>query len=488
MKTQQKKKKKKKKNTHTHTHSAWDAQRIFFQAQNTNTLLLRIGGVTYIDDAAQLADLRDVEIEEHVLSSGDTRGAWDVKSSVVEVAAMQAGLTTFIVLLLAVGAALFARDANRLVIAPIERMVGFVKQLADNPASAVPSRKLNSKKKKKKLKKQDETSVIEQALAKIATLLQIGFGEAGAAIITKNLQSGDQLNAMVPGEKMRAVFGFCDIRNFTDTTECLQEAVMPFTNMIADIVHTAVKENYGAPNKNIGDAFLLVWKLPDGTEITVPGAPSHQDTVTAYCDGALRSFLRIIDEIEASEELKRMVDIPSIRKRMPNYKVKMGFGLHLGWGIEGAIGSMLKIDASYLSPHVNLAARLESGTKMYGKELLLSDAFVRELSPAVREELRRIDRVTVKGSIEPMVLYTYDIETPRENDGTFTTYEKYRDLFHHGYDEYVKGNWGSAGGIMERCLRMWPNDEPARGILWYMSRSNFRAPASWEGFRALDSK
>ena len=34
-----------------------------------------------------------------------------------------------------------------------------------------------------------------------------------------------------------------------------------------------------------------------------------------------------------------------------------------GWAIEGAIGSMYKIDASYLSPHVNMAARLEAAAK-----------------------------------------------------------------------------------------------------------------------------
>jgi len=41
----------------------------------------------------------------------------------------------------------------------------------------------------------------------------------------------------------------------------------------------------------------------------------------------------------------------------------MGFGLHCGWGIEGAIGSDFKIDASYLSPNVNMASRLEAATK-----------------------------------------------------------------------------------------------------------------------------
>ena len=48
---------------------------------------------------------------------------------------------------------------------------------------------------------------------------------------------------------------------------------------------------------------------------------------------------------------------------MPNYCVKMGFGLHVGWAIEGAIGSDFKIDASYLSLNVYLASQLEAATK-----------------------------------------------------------------------------------------------------------------------------
>ncbi len=52
-----------------------------------------------------------------------------------------------------------------------------------------------------------------------------------------------------------------------------------------------------------------------------------------------------------------------LNERMPNYSVKMGFGLHYGYAIEGAIGSFYKIDASYLSPNVNMASRLEAATK-----------------------------------------------------------------------------------------------------------------------------
>ena len=36
---------------------------------------------------------------------------------------------------------------------------------------------------------------------------------------------------------------------------------MVFVNEIAAICHKEVYEHLGSPNKNIGDAFLLVWKF-----------------------------------------------------------------------------------------------------------------------------------------------------------------------------------------------------------------------------------
>ncbi len=50
----------------------------------------------------------------------------------------------------------------------------------------------------------------------------------------------------------------------------------------------------------------------------------------------------------------------------------MHFGIHIGWGIEGAIGSEYKIDASYLSPNVNIASRLNAASKQYGVSVLFS--------------------------------------------------------------------------------------------------------------------
>ena len=75
----------------------------------------------------------------------------------------------------------------------------------------------------------------------------------------------------------------------------------------------------------------------------------------------------------------------------------MGFGLHLGWAIEGAIGSIYKIDASYLSPNVNIAARIQSATDQFGVPLLVSSALSQHFSKFVMSKLRQVDYVTMKG-------------------------------------------------------------------------------------------
>ena len=78
---------------------------------------------------------------------------------------------------------------------------------------------------------------------------------------------------------------------------------------------------------------------------------------------AMFSFLKVIAKINKFSEILNYRKDDGLNKRMPNYKVMMGFGLHTGWAIEGAIGSFFKVDASYLSPNVNMAARLEAATK-----------------------------------------------------------------------------------------------------------------------------
>lgn len=156
---------------------------------------------------------------------------------------------------------------------------------------------------------------------------------------------------MIPGRKMVAVFGFCDIRQFTDTTEVLQEGIMEFVNQIAKILHLEVARHGGSANKNIGDAFLLVWKFPDWVRpadvdrCVRAGGPVAGEDVSNVADRALASFVLTIAELRRSSRLAVYRRNPALIKRIHDFRVRMGFGLHVGWAIEGAIGSEFKARA-----------------------------------------------------------------------------------------------------------------------------------------------
>lgn len=59
----------------------------------------------------------------------------------------------------------------------------------------------------------------------------------------------------------------------------------------------------------------------------------------------------------------------------------------MGWGIEGAIGSEFKIDASYLSPNVNLSSRLNACSKQYGLNMLISGQIRDMLPTGIQKQL-----------------------------------------------------------------------------------------------------
>lgn len=121
------------------------------------------------------------------------------------------------------------------------------------------------------------------------------------------------------------------------------------------------------------------------------------------------AFIKILANINMSTKLLEYKRDPSINKRLPNYTIKMGFGLHQGWGIEGAIGSEYKIDASYLSPNVNMASRLEAATRQFGVNLFISGELYDMLTTRCQKNLRHVDTVKVKGSDNAMRLYTCDL-------------------------------------------------------------------------------
>jgi len=435
--------------------------------------------------------LRFAELQEVIIESGSRVALADIPytrgsavSNILQV--------LFIIILLGCSSYFFHLDAERLVIGPISKMAKLVDRLNKNPLAPIEESADTGM-------EEFETGFVERALRKFGKLIQIAFGEAGADVLSKdNTISTDGIttSTFVAGRKMQAIFGFAIVNNFNACTECLQEDTMLFVNTIADIVHRACHDNQGAPNKNIGDSFLLVWRLDDDADISKP--------VGDIADDAVKSFIRASMEVQASEVLRKMTESPKIQEAIPGYRVTLGFGLHVGWGIEGAIGSMLKIDASYLSPNVNLAARLESGTHQFKVDILLSDKVFNMLSPDVQALHRKIDCVTMKGSQLPITIYTYDVPyfgattmgelyAHEDPDMDFwdnfppRTSSTFRKRHAEGVRLYLEGNWSESRKLLEMCIQE-NGDGPSKVLLDVMGAKKFIAPDGWKGWRELTSK
>ncbi len=268
----------------------------------------------------------------------------------------------------------------------------------------------------------------------------------------------------------------------------------------------------------------------------VNAIPGNKDAAL-IADQSVLSFLQIIIKLNTDKLIISYRKDPDIVKdiHLKNYKVTMGFGLHYGWGIEGAIGSTHKIDCSYLSPNVNISARLEAATKQYGVNILISGELFDLCSEDIQNICRLIDVVSVKGSIKPIKLYTIDFTTvhltkDKQSTLSLPTKERneklmkekeyvhfkgqkfgnlvkyvlttvhFKQLLNLNRDSrfvpthkdavqaYINGEWRKSRALFECCLEIDPNDGPSKTIYEFIKSNNFSCPSDWNGYRSLNSK
>ncbi|CAD2107639.1 adenylyl cyclase alpha, putative [Plasmodium vinckei] len=332
---------------------------------------------------------------------------------------------------------------------PIESILKKLKLMKSNPTLALEmqeellNHELDNILRTKQLKKECikgnyEILKMEENLMKLGTLMLLGFGEAGAKIISKNINDQERINLLINGEIVYSVFSFCDIRNFTEITEILKEKIMIFINLVAEIIHECCDFYDGSINKNIGDAFLLVWKYKKNyglnksfsnqeyakTEVTSYENYSEKKKINRICDLAFLSTIKTLIKLKQSEKIRAFLKSEKIDELINKNIIELSFGLHFGWAIEGAIGSRYKIDLSYLSENVNIASRLQDISKIYKTNIIISGDFYDNMSEGFKKSLRKIDRVTLKGCANPLYLYTVDLCLNKiQNEKTISKFE-----------------------------------------------------------------
>jgi class 3 adenylate cyclase len=367
----------------------------------------------------------------------------------------------------------FLNEIFELVINPIERICSALQALGKS---------MKTLQTDKEDEDEDEFERLGTSILTLTEMLKSSLGAAGTAIIKNNIE-GDEtsVNAMVPGVRMEGYYGFCDVRKFDQVLQVLQEDSIVLTNTISEIVHHKIAEHMGEPNKNMGDSWLTVWTSKDEATFGDGG-----DDGMTFADHALMAFVEINEGVKTHKGLLDLGKRPGFKK---GYVPDMGFGLHYGWAIEGAVGSERKVDATYLSPHVNMAARLKAATKQYDCSILVSEEVYNRMSETYQRHLRAVDRVLVVGSTWPMKLFVYD-EGPDEKNSVLKKKNRFSTEFDQAVDAYISGEWKEAKKLLFSCLGARNGDKAATRLIDFMAEEGRGdvAPDSWEGYRTLDSK
>lgn len=266
--------------------------------------------------------------------------------------------------------------------------------------------------------------------------------------------------------------------------------------------------------------------------------------ISTFTDCAVIGMLKSYASIHRDKKLLTWNDDFRLGAGVGAFTVSLIYGMDAGWAVEGAVGSEYKIDATYLSPHVNMASRMMSACKQYGVTILLSQAVQELMSDAARSKLRHLDTVTVKGSSVKQRIYTYDARSrgvdfflfSRTDDQADFEADRYSpnmwlvdqdlkamrqhltddflDEFKAGRKAYLQGDWSlaieklnnaneimlemavEAGYLIDPSTDAVPHEEelaehgdgPTLFLLNYMKSKGGVAPDNWEGWHPLTSK
>jgi len=430
-------------------------------------------------------------------------------------------------LLILFGLTVMRGDAGRLVLEPLQRMLKIVVRYAENPLSQSLGKTKSSSSKKSGRSRNDseqlgkfETEQLINAIAKIADLLRKCWGVAGAGIISSNLartKDGKTVvfNPTVPGKRVYALFGFIAVKEFDMLLRNLESQVMVLLNDVARVVHDEVYRwalgDSGQCNKNLGAAFLMVFRIGDFSEVhdrqekatnvvfqdvkqkapkprrrrpsqsgrsgvrrrTPVGSNgtlqlSSLPGIQTFADRALLGLLKSYAGVHRDDKLLTYKNDFRLTAGVGAFSVQIIYGMDAGWAVEGAVGSEYKIDATYLSPHVNMASRMMSASKQYGVTILLSQAVEELLSKQVRSQLRHLDTVFVKGSRVAQRIFTYDA---RSEGADFFLYARPGDQADLDAEAYTADVWKTDQDLI--AMRQHVSEEFMtlfrRGIDYYLS-------------------
>jgi adenylate cyclase len=174
------------------------------------------------------------------------------------------------------------------------------------------------------------------------------------------------------GEERIATILFSDIRGFTSFCEGKPpQKVLEELNKVLSRISDIIEAHQGVVDKYQGDAVMALFGAPVAGE--------------RDADNAMAAALEIIAALEAMDS-----------------QLAACVGVNTGLVVAGNLGSANRLNYSVIGDTVNLAARLESLTRYYNVNNIVSEAS-RQAAPDYI--YRELDEVQVAGKREPVKIF-----------------------------------------------------------------------------------
>ena len=280
--------------------------------------------------------------------------------------------------------------------------------------------------------------------------VQGAFGHYLApAVVDQIMNNPDMINQLGGEERVMTSF-FSDVASFSTISECLTPAeLVGFINDYLSEMCEIVEDFGGTIDKFEGDAILAFF-----------GAPVYMD------DHAVRGCLSCIDQqralVEARKRWQADKSLPPALYELWDRWDKQGrifahvrMGLTAGPMVVGNMGSRARTDYTMMGDTVNLAARFESGQKLYGTGIMVNEAIHTAVDDIV--ETRRLDFIQVVGKEEPVTAYEV-----LERKGELSSQKSnVLELFNRGLESYEKFEFADAQKIFQQALEVDPTDGPS---------------------------
>ncbi|TVP59303.1 MAG: adenylate/guanylate cyclase domain-containing protein [Nodularia sp. (in: Bacteria)] len=188
-------------------------------------------------------------------------------------------------------------------------------------------------------------------------------------------------DAKLGGDRKEVSILFSDIRGYTTLTENLEaEEVVSMLNDYFESMVEAVFKHKGTLDKYIGDAIMAVFGSP---------LPLENHAWMA---------------VQTSVEMRhRLLEFNQRRHAAGKPRIKIGIGINSDTVISGNIGSSKRMEFTAIGDGVNLGSRLESISKQYGCDIILSDNTFKPCQDYIWA--RELDYIRVKGRNEPVAIY-----------------------------------------------------------------------------------